>query len=357
MAEPYVRIASADLEAFSIALLSAAGVPSDHAQLVANSLVASNLRGVDSHGVQLLIFYLSHIADRNVAVENNGRIATESGAVVVYDGENGLGQVVSAECCDHAIRVAAASGVSIVVARESNHFGACAYWANRIARAGYIGIVMCNATPLVVPWQGRERRFGTNPICMAIPGPEIFLLDMATTTVALNKIYKAVLSGAASIPEGWALDADGNPTRDPKLAMEGTPMPLGGYKGTGLAVMVEILSAVLSGGAIATELGGIRVKDKPMRVGHFFMAIDVARFLSPEEFVARMENLRDIIKSTAVAPGYDEVLIAGEPEWRVEKARTARGIPLDAGVWEGLLEAAAKLSVSAPRVEALSSLE
>ena len=166
--------------------------------------------------------------------------------------------------------------------RESNHFGAAAYWAQRIASHGMIGIVLCNATPLVAPWQGKEPRLGTNPICMALPGGNVWLLDMATTTVAMNRIWKAAANGEPTIPAGWAMDKDGHPTTDTQAAVGGSPMPLGGYKGTGLAVMVEILCAVLSGGAMATELGGLRVKGKPMRAGagiprHRRRAIPAAR--------------------------------------------------------------------------------
>jgi LDH2 family malate/lactate/ureidoglycolate dehydrogenase len=357
MSSDYAVLPHDDLRQFATALLRAAGVPAEHAALIGDSLVAANLRGVDSHGVQLILFYLTHIENGNVDVAAKGRIALESGSTMVYDGQNGLGQVVSAECCDHVIRLARTSGLGMVTARESNHFGAAAYWAQRIARAGLIGLVMCNATPLVVPWQGKEKRFGTNPICMALPGPDIFLLDMATTTVALNKIYKAVLSGKDRIPEGWALDPDGNPTTDPKLALEGTPMPLGGYKGSGLAMMAEILSAVLSGGAMSTELGGIRVQNKPMRVGHFFLGIEVERFLPLDEFVARMTRLREMVKNTEPAPGYDEVLVAGEPEWRAEAKRRAQGIPLDLEIWKQLRDAAAARRVAAPEARITSSLE
>lgn len=357
MSSEYAVLPHDGLRRFATAVLEAGGVPAPHAALIGDSLVASNLRGVDSHGVQLILFYLTHIENGNVNVGAQGRVAHESGGAMVYDGENGLGQVVSAACCEHVIRLARGSGLGMVTARESNHFGAAAYWAQRIARAGLIGLVMCNATPLVNPWQGREKRFGTNPICMALPGPEIFLLDMATTTVALNKIYKAVLGGKDRIPEGWALDPDGNPTTDPKLALEGTPMPLGGYKGSGLAMMAEILSAVLSGGAMSTELGGIRVHEKPMRVGHFFLGIEVERFLPMDDFVDRMTRLREMVKNTAPAPGFDEVLIAGEPEWREEARRRERGIPLDLEIWKQLVEAGAARRVPAPEARITSSLE
>lgn len=315
---------------------------------MADSLVASNLRGVDSHGVQLLLWYTEQIRAGNVDIETRGEIVSENGACLVYDGSNGIGQLVSDICCDHAIRIARNGGVGMVVARNSTHFGACAWWAQKLSREGLIGIVMCNATALVAPWQGRERMLGTNPICMSVPGPDTFLLDMATTTVALNKIYKAVLSGDKSIPAGWAMDSLGHPTTDPRTAIDGLPMPLGGYKGSGLAVMVEILCAVLSGGALLTDVGGIRVKSIPMRASHLFLAVDVQRFMPLDEFTARMGWLRETLKSSPPAVGFEEVLVAGEPEWRAEEIRRRNGIPVSHGIWGQLSQLAQTLNVALP---------
>ncbi len=347
---PDITIDHAALTDFGRNILTAAGVAREYADLVAVSLGASNLRGVDSHGLQLLPFYIRQIQDGDMDVTAEGRIVNESGACATYDGENGIGQVIARNCCDHAIRIAKAQGASIVVSRESNHFGAAAYWGQRMAEAGMIGMVMCNASALVAPWQGREARFGTNPICMALPGPEQWLLDMATTTVAMGRIFKAFLSGDESIPAGWAMDANGAPTTDPKVAVEGSPMPLGGYKGYGLAMMAEILCAVLSGGAMSTEVGGIRIKGRPLRVSQFFMAIDVARFMPVEEFADRTRRLIEMMKSSAPASGYDEILVAGEPEWRNEARRRQEGIPLSEGVWKTLTDAAEALGVRVPAV-------
>lgn len=344
----YFVIPHQPLADFARAVLEAVKVPREAATLVADSLVSANLRGVDSHGVQLLIWYTQQIQDGNIAISTAGKIASENGSCMVYDGMNGLGQVISGACCDHAIRLARASGIGMVTARNSSHFGASAWWAQKLASAGLIGIVTCNATPLVAAWQGRDKILGTNPICMAVPGPNTFLLDMATTTVALNRIHKAILSGETEIPPGWAMDADGNPTTNPQTALEGLPMPLGGYKGTGLALMVEVLCAVLSGGAMMTEVGGLRVKNRPMRVSHFFLAIDPARFLPMDAFQARMQQMRDTVKGSRSAAGFDEVLIAGDPEWRSDERRRREGIPVARGIWEQLTKLGESLNVAVP---------
>lgn len=350
MPDDYTVLHAAPLTDFAAAILIASGVPARTSQLVAETLVAANLRGVDSHGVQLLIWYNEQIEARNVDVHQAGKIASESGACMVYDGCNGIGQLISDTCCDHAIRLAEEHGMGIVVARNSTHFGAAAYWAQKLAREGLVGIVMCNATALVAPWQGRDKMLGTNPICMAVPGPNSFLLDMATTTVALNRVYKAVLSGDASIPAGWAMDADGNPTTDPKLALEGLPTPLGGYKGSGLAVMVEILCAVLSGGAMMTNVGGLRERSFPMGASQMFLGVDVARFMPRGQFESRMQFVRETVTGSRPATGFDEVLIAGDPEWRAEQERLRGGIPISAGIWQQLMALAGRLKVAVPRL-------
>src|ERR1700689_2329536 len=203
--DDYFVIAHGPLADFARAVLEAAHVLHEAAALVADSYVSANLRGVDSHGVQLLIWYVQQIQDGNIDVATVGGIASENGSCMVYDGMNGLGQVISNACSNHAIRLARTHGLGMVTARNSSHFGASAWWAQKLAAAGLIGIVTCNATPLVAAWQGRDKILGTNPICMAVPGPNTFLLDMATTTVALNRIHKAILSGDQTIPDGWAM--------------------------------------------------------------------------------------------------------------------------------------------------------
>jgi len=344
-----VTVAHQTLAEFAQAIMEAAGAPADASAITAESLVASNLRGVDSHGVQLVLVYVDQIRRKAIHLDARGRVVSENGACLVYDGGDGLGQVISGICCDHAVRLARDhGGLGIAVARNTNHFGAAAFWAQKIAARGMIGMVMCNATALVAPWQGRKKIVGTNPICVAVPGPPTFLLDMATTTVAVNKIRKAILSGESSIPAGWAMDAEGRPTTDPKVAMQGLPMPLGGYKGTGLALMVEILCAVLSGGPILTEVGGLWDYPGPMRASQFFFAIDVARFLPLTDFETRMRFVRETVTNMAPALGFDEVLIAGEPEWRAEEVRRHGGIPVALGIWNQLAELAGSLSVRVP---------
>ncbi len=339
-------VAAPVLRSFSESILLAAGVPAHKAAIVAASLVAANLRGVDSHGIQLLTFYVDQLLAGEMDPHAEGRVTSESGSCLLFDGQNGIGHWIAETCCGHAIRIAGQHGVALVTARESNHFGACAWWAEKMRAAGQIGIVMCNASPIVPPWQAKEGRFGTNPICMAVPGP--WLLDMATTTVAAGKIFKAFINHQPEIPASWAFNSEGVPTTSTEEAYHGMLMPLGGYKGSGLGFLVEILCAVLSGGAMSNEVGGIRFRGKLVRTSQMFLAIDVARYMPVEEFTARMESLVALVKSAPPAPGYDEVLVAGDPEWRTEAERLRNGIPISEGNWETLVKTAARVKVAAP---------
>jgi LDH2 family malate/lactate/ureidoglycolate dehydrogenase len=351
MAERTLLFSVGALREFSEGLLAAVGVPTPKAALVADSLIAANLRAVDTHGLQLLTFYLGRIEKGEINPLAEGRVVSESAGCLLYDGQNGLGQVVSETCCGHAVRLARQHGLSMVVARDSNHFGASAFWAQRISAEGCLGFVSCNSSAIVPPWQGKEGRIGTNPICMSVPGDggRPWLLDMATTTVAAGRVFKAYLNQEPSIPAGWALDSSGVPTTDTRAAYEGGMlMPLGGYKGSGLAMMMEILCAVVGGGAMSVEVGGIRTPGAA-RTGQMFMAIEVARYLPLDEFQQRMRWLVAQMKSSKPAPGYDEVMVAGDPEWRAEETRAREGIPVPEGIWERLAAAASRLKVPAPQ--------
>lgn len=350
MSERNILLRTEALTDFASRLLEAAGAPARKARLVADCLVHANLRGVDSHGVQLLTFYLERLGRGEVDPMADGHVVSESGGCLVYDGENGLGQVVSDICCGHAGSLASEHGLSIVVARESNHFGAASFWAQRISAKGLIGVVMCNTSPIVPPWQGRDGRVGTNPICVSVPGDagRPWLLDMATTTVAVGKIFKAFIEGDPEIPAGWAMDTSGVPTTDTHTAYHGLLMPLGGYKGSGLGLLVEILCGVLGGGAMSTEVGGVKTVGRPAHNSQMFMGIDVSRFMPVDQFQQRMRRLVTEVKSARPAQGYNEVLVAGDPEWRFEEIRRRDGIPLSEGVWEKLKQAALRLGVVVP---------
>jgi LDH2 family malate/lactate/ureidoglycolate dehydrogenase len=342
---------SAGLVEFAQSMLVRARVPPDNARLVADSLIAANLRGVDSHGIQMLIPYLDQLAAGTMDPVAEGHVVVETGACQIYDGLNGLGQVVADRCVGQALRLVRGAGLALVAARNSNHFGAAAYWGQKLSAAGCVGLVMTNASPAVPPFQGKAPRIGTNPICMTVPGSDVggWLLDMATTTVALGKIHAASHRGDPSIPAGWATDTGGVPTTNTQAALQGLPTPLGGYKGSGLGLLVEILTAGLAGGPMATDVGSLRRGFEPLRVSHSFLAIDAARFCGPAEMQSRLAHLTEMIKSTPPAAGYEEVLVAGEPECRMAVERARTGIPLPEALVDSLGARAAAMGVAPPR--------
>ncbi len=348
---PSVIHSAATLTPFVARLLEATGVSAASARLVADSLVVANLRGVDSHGVQLVTSYLRQLRAGGLHPTATGRIASESGACLTYDSENGLGQVTAERCVTEALRLVKSSGLAMVVARNANHFGAAAYWSEKIVAAGYLGVVMCNACPAVPPWQGQAPHFGTNPFCAGVPteGPFPWTLDMATTTVALGKLSDAAFRGVSHIPGWWGfLDAAGQPTEDPRAAQAGRPTPFGRYKGSGLAMLVEMLTAGLSGGPMATQIPAFGQGEHPLQISHSFLVIDPGRFADAAPFAGRMGELVGRVKSSPPAPGYEEVLVAGEPEWRTSQVRSRDGIPLPAALWDQLIAVARELHVSSP---------
>lgn len=350
MQKDAIRISADSLNKYILDISRSLGFSVKAAKLLADSLVFSSLRGVDSHGIHLLPHYIAQLKAENISLEAEGHVISESDGCLHYDGDNGIGQVIAGHCSDEAVRRASRLGLGMVVARNSNHFGAAAFWSQRMAQAGMIAIVMCNASPLVPPWQGKQGRLGTNPISVSVPssGEGAWQLDMSTTTVAFNKIVKAIAEEQAALPIGWALDAEGVPTTEPAAAGKGLLMPLGGYKGSGLGMLVEILCGVLSGGAFSTDVGGLYIQERPMKVSQMYLAIDVRRFMPLDIFQSRMENLIREIKSAAPAQGYDEVLVAGDPERRFEERRCREGIPIERALWNRLCELADEYQVEPP---------
>jgi LDH2 family malate/lactate/ureidoglycolate dehydrogenase len=298
----------------------------------------------------MLPHYVTQIEGGYIDVDADGEVISESGCCLVYDARLGFGQITARICSDHAARLARQHGIGMVVARDCNHFGAAGFWAGRISQNGFLGICMCDSSPQVPPWQGKQPRVGTNPLSVAVPHPNGrgWLLDMATAAVALGKLEQLRLKGESEVPYGWALDSDGSPTTD--IASARWLMPLGGYKGSGLAMMVEILTGVLAGGKFfGPEVAGLRDRTRPMHANHTFIAIDIARFLPIEDFHARMEWLVEQVKSAAPARGYDEVLVAGDPELQAEEERTKAGIPIHEGIWRTVVDAATRVGVSIPQ--------
>ena len=342
------------LKAFTLAVFDRWGVPPAVADLTADLMVRTDLRGVDSHGVGMLPTYLRWYRAGFIVPEAEPKITRDDGTTAVVDGQQAVGHYVSTLAMELAMAKARAHGVGFVVAHNSNHYGAAANYSMMALAQDMVGISMTNAPwPAVVPTFGRQAMFGTNPISVAAPaGREFpFVLDMATSTVAIGKLAVAARWNKP-IPEGWAVDPGGRPTRDPGVAYDtrlmtplGATRELGSHKGYGLAVMVDILAGVLAGAAYGDLNRRSETEPTRANVGHFFGAIDVGRFRPLDVFRADMDDLLRALKDSPRAEGEDRIWVAGEPEWECERTRRVAGIPLAPGLVAQLRAVAEEVGV------------
>jgi L-2-hydroxycarboxylate dehydrogenase (NAD+) len=325
------------------------GVPNADAQIGADALVAADLRGVDTHGVIRFspqAWYVKWLSEGSMTARPNIRIISESASTALIDGDRGMGMVIGHRAMELAVAKAKQSGIGMVGVRNSRHYGMSAYYAMQALPHDMIGIAMTNASRQVVPTFGREARFGTNPMCFAVPADKElpFVLDMATTTAAAGKLELAARMEKA-IPLGWALNENAQATNDPRVAQKARRLlPLGGsrdsgsHKGYGLAIVVEILCGVLTG-----TLTALNADQDPR--GHFFGAIRIDAFRPLAEFKQDMDRLIQELKSTPPIAGQDRVYVAGEIEFETAEERTERGIPLLPSVRKGLREVGEQLGV------------
>ena len=344
------RVGHAALERWTRALLEGAGLEAEPAATVAETLVWTSLRGTDSHGVARVPVYAERL--RTGVLNNRPRpeVVRRDGAIAVVDGDHGPGQVAAVAATDLSIELAHEYGVGVVSVRRSGHYGAAAFYAMRAADAGLIGMSMTNTEPLVIPYGGVDPALGTNPIALAAPtAGGIFNVDMATSQVAINRIFNARDEGR-SIPEGWGVDERGEPTTDP--AKVKSAVPLGGYKGYGLALLVEILCGVLAGAGVRSGVGDLYSGGEVRQnTGHFHLAIDPERTVGRDAFAGVLGTLLVELRAIPPARGFDEVLVAGDPEDRARAERERNGVPIVPALWTKLCALSDELGVAVPAVE------
>ena len=329
------------LRTLTATVLSAAGFRSEDAALVAEVLVEADLRGVDSHGVTRLHGYLEMIDAGHVNPQPEVTVERESGGTVLLDGDRGIGIIAARQAMDRAIALSAESGIACVSLRNVSHTGLLGWYTMRAARQGLIGIAMNNGPCMTPPFGGLEPVAATNPISIAAPsgGPHPVALDMATTTVAAGKIRLARKLGQP-IPADWGLDRDGQPCTDPAEVIDnGFYQWTGGYKGFGLAMMIEILTGVLSGGLFGRDVPTmVAYGQDPLVSNGFYVAIDVERFLPLEEFCSRVDRLVEQVRETEPIDEDQPVLVAGDKELGCRETRLEQGIPLSHQVADELDE-------------------
>jgi len=297
------RFAAEKLREQATSALIALDIPTSDAALVAESLVDAELEGQTAHGLTRLPFLLDRIGAGLINPHPSMRLTGERPAVALLDADNCLGPVAGVRAVEVATERALGVGAGVVAVRRSNHLGSLGFYLRRFTVSGVIGLAFTNTPPAIPPPGGRSPYLGTNPIAAGFPtSSDPVIVDMATSQVARGRILKAARVGEP-IPEGWALDAEGQPTTDPQAAIAGSLLPLGGDKGFALALLVEVLSGVLPAAGIGPEVGGTFAEsEKESNVGHCFVAID-PRALAPG-FTARIDRLTaDIRRLGGRAPG------------------------------------------------------
>lgn len=340
------RVDAGALRELTAAVFARCEMSEADAALLADSLVAADLRGVNSHGVLRVPEYVRKLTTGGVDPKGQPAVIRDAGACLVIDGGNSMGQIGAHFAMAKVIERAATTGIAAAAVRGSNHCGALAYHAMQALPHTMIGIATTNSLPTMAPWGGAERLLGINPLAMAVPAGQErpIVYDAAFSGSAHGKI-RVYQQRGQRLPEGWALDSAGRPTTDPAAAIDGLLVPIGGFKGAGLALLMGILSSMLSGASYGTELGDMQRGPTPGQDGHFFAAIRVAAFEDIDRFRARVDAVIRELHACRLAPGFDRVYAPGELESLTEEAYRRDGVPLNAVTLADLRETAAGLGV------------
>lgn len=330
-------ISSARLTEFATAVYRSAGMPEADARLIADTLVQADLWGHQSHGVLRLGWYLDRLRNDVMRPVTAIETVVDAGAIALLDGRDGVGQVITMHATREAIRRARAHGVGVVGVRNSNHFGTCMYYTLTGANEGCVTLITSNGGPAMAPWGGRKKIVGTNPWSVAAPAGKHapLVMDMANTGVARGKIYLA-RNRRLPIPLGWAINAAGAPTTDPQEAIDGIILPMAEHKGYAIAVIVDMLSGVLTGGGFLSPVHSPYKTTEKSNCGHLLIALDIGVFQPLPEFHARMEEYIAEIKSVPRAQGFDEVFYPGEIEAHNDRKHRAQGLQLAADTLDDL---------------------
>ena len=335
------------LTAWAVACLERVGVPPPEARLVGESLVQTSVWGVDSHGVLRLTHYLRRLTIGSIKAASAPVVMRTGPVTAQVHGEDGLGIIHATLAMETAIEMAKENGAGVVGVGHSSHCGAMQLYTRMATRERLIGIALTHSSSVVIPFGGLQKYFGTNPISIAVPrqAGEPVCLDMATAQVAWNKVLNARIERQALEP-GLVVDADGNATTDPHQAR--ALIPLGGttygYKGYGLAFVIDLLCGALNGMTFGRHINPMyEVLDQPRKIGHFLMAIDPGRFAGAETLEATVDAVVADLRTQG-----DDILYPGEPEERAMKERLATGIPIDAEALKDMREWSARLGVPAP---------
>lgn len=346
------RLASRDASAFIQRVLLACGVSAAQADSVASALTEASLRGVDSHGIRLLIHYSTVCRTGRINPEAESSLTITGPGTAVLDADNGFGHHASFRATDAAITLARSTGIGAVSVVNSSHFGAAGCYVLRAANEGLVAFAFANSDPIVLPHDGTVAFHGTNPIAFAAPvrGARPHLLDMATSVVPWNRVQDLASKGQ-KLPDDVAVDIGGQLTRSPQNTA--ALLPIGGmsfgFKGAGLAGVLEILSAVITGSPHCSALPGMAGPDlsTPRRLGHLFIVLDPERFVPRAVYEAGMAAYLGDLRATSSRPGAT-VMAPGDREWTIEAERLASGIPVSAALRKAFDQLARDVGVAPP---------
>ncbi|MCB4768773.1 Ldh family oxidoreductase [Ancylobacter sp. Lp-2] len=338
------------LEGLVADAMRACGLPAEDAQRVGKLMAEADLTGADGHGIFRLPQYVRRL--RGGGVNPRPRIEVERAApgVALVDGDNGMGHLVMSVAADTATAIAREIGIGWVGVRRSNHAGPAALYVDMLAQRSLVGIYSVVASSNhMAPWGGTSSLLGTNPLAIAIPageGAPTVLLDIATTVVSYGTVKKHVLNDMP-MPEGWLVSkADGSAITDPKRSGEGLLLPIGGHKGSGLALMLGLLAGTLNGAAFGREVVDFNADSATeTNTGHFILALDIARFMPPAAFAAVLQRQLDELRHDAPLPGTDGVRIPGDRRAVLRNARARDGVPIPLPLRRQLDELAATLGI------------
>ena len=339
---------AARLRRFAADAFLAVGLPKKDAATCAELMVRADLQGADGHGIFRLPQYVRRIRGGAVNVRPRVRIAREAAGMALVDGDNGMGHVVMSFAARAAIRKARTAGAAWVGVRRSNHAGPASLYAAMPLEHDMIGLYLAvgNANHMA-PWGGIDLLLSTNPIAIAVPGQNEgpLVLDMATTVAAYGKVKTAAQRGE-TMPEGWMIDHAGRPLTDPKRSSEGLLMPIGGYKGYGLALMFGLLAGTLNDAAVGSETVDFNADDTtPTNTGHAIVALAISRFGKVAQFKRRVDRLARELRGSRRMPGVERIFLPGEQSRAKYAERTKLGVPVPEALRASLAKLAGELSI------------
>lgn len=335
-----IRVNYDKMIAFLTEIFERSGLHKEHAAIVAENLVLAESRGVRSHGLVQVKTYVNRYETGRYNARPDIKDVKEAGSILIVDGDNGPGAAIGQYAMQRTIEKARESGVALTLVRNGTHFGMAEYFAKDALEQNMIGLAFTNvAAPLVAPYGGYTKQLGTNPICIAIPAyaHEPIIFDAATSEAAFNKVVYARAEGR-EIPLTWALDGQGQPTTDPNAVIEeGALVPFGGYKGYGLAFVINIMTGLLSSACLLKDADGT-ITENEAGVGYNFMAIDIAHFMDPTDFKQLVDVFIDRMKNSARIDENVPILVPGEPEEARHQDALTNGIEVFPGVESALRE-------------------